>query len=93
MSNACKLQRLFAFYEATSKPRTGIHRHRHHQYHDATSDSCAQPTEDAVPNRIRTTSNMHLPIPSSDPLHQISLVTHGSGGEPILTTNRCTHSG
>ena len=46
----------FAFYEATSKPCTGIHRHCHHWHPDTTSDSCTQPAEDAVPNRIRTTS-------------------------------------
>ena len=50
------LKRLFAFYEATSKPHAGIHRHCHHQHPDATSDTCAQPAEDAVSNRIRTTS-------------------------------------
>ena len=38
--------------------------------------------------------NMHLPIPSSDPLHFYRyLRTHASGGEPILITDRCTHSG
>ena len=47
--------RLFAFYEATCKPHTGIHRH-HYQHPNTTSDTCAQPTKDAVPNRIRTTS-------------------------------------
>ena len=41
MSNAHKLERLFAFYEATSKPCTGIHRHCHHQHPDTTSDTCA----------------------------------------------------
>ena len=54
-SNAHQLKRLFAFYEATSKPRTGIYRHCHHRHPNTTSDTCTQPTEDAVPNRIRTT--------------------------------------
>ena len=48
--------RLFAFYEATSKPHTGIHKHCNHWHPDTTSDSCTQPAEDALPNRIRTTS-------------------------------------
>ena len=34
-----------------------------------TSDTCTRPAANAIPNRIRTTPNMHLPIPSSDPLH------------------------
>ena len=63
------LKRLSEFFEATSKPHTGIHRHCHHWHPNTSSDTCPQPTEDAVPNRIRTTSIMHLPIPSSDPLH------------------------
>ena len=39
--------------------------------------------------------NMHLPIPSSDPLHFYRyLQTHILVEEnPILTTNRCSHSG
>ena len=71
MSDARERKRLSAFYEATSKPRTGIHRHCHHWHPNTSSDTCAQPTEDAVPNRIRKVlpPNMHLPIPSSDPLH------------------------
>ena len=32
---------LFAFYEATSKPRTGIHRHCHHWHPNTSSDTCA----------------------------------------------------
>ena len=31
----------FAFYEATSKPHTGIHRHCHHWHPNTTSDTCA----------------------------------------------------
>ena len=50
------LKRLFTFYEATSKPRTGIHRHCQHWHPDTTSDTCTRPAEDAVPNRMRTTS-------------------------------------
>ena len=46
----------FTFYEATSKPHTGVHRHCHHQHPDTTSDTCTRPTENAIPNRIRTTS-------------------------------------
>ena len=44
------------FYEATSKPCTRIHRHCHHQHPNTTSDTCARPTEDAAPNRIRVTT-------------------------------------
>ena len=82
-------------YEATSKPCTGIHRHCHHRHPNTTSDTCTRPTENAVPNRIRTTSQ-HAPtntIFRPVTLLQISPVTRASGGEPILTTDRCTHSG
>ena len=40
--------------------------------------------------------NMHLPIPSSDPLHfyrYLWCFTHASRGEPIFTTNKRTHPG
>ena len=50
------LKRLFTFYEATSKPRSGIHRHCHNWHPDTTPDTCARPAEDAVPNRNRTTA-------------------------------------
>ena len=89
------LKRLFAFYEATSKPRTGIHRHCHHWHPNTTSDTCVRPTEDAVPNRIRTTSSHALANTIFRPITflQISSVTRASRGEPIPITNRCTHSG
>ena len=55
-SNTRKPERLFTFYEATSKPHIGIHRHCHHQHPDTTPDTCTRPAENAIPNRIRTTS-------------------------------------
>ena len=56
MSNARKFERLFTFYEAISKPHSGIHRYCHNQHPGTTSDTCAQPAENALPDRIETTA-------------------------------------
>ena len=46
-----------------------IHRHCHHRHPNTSSDTCARLTEMLYQIESELPPNMHLPIPSSDPLH------------------------
>ena len=68
-SNAREPQRLFTFHEAVSKSRTRIHRHCHHRYPNTTLIPVPDLQQMLYQIESELPPNMHLPIPSSDPLH------------------------